>query len=111
MSMESDVIKSLKLRLTDLTYILFTIEKEFSLIIQKSDDKKVKEDLSRVVSALRDSNSEVIRLYHAINSNEVGIQNEWYNDETTLKSLKNEVDNLNNSINALVEGNKSLLKQ
>ena len=70
MSTEPDVIKSLKSKLADLTYILFTIGKELKLIIQKSDDEKVKEGLNHVVSALQDSNSEVIRLYHAIKSNE-----------------------------------------
>lgn len=106
MSMESDVIKSLKSKLADLTYILFTIGKELKLIIQKSDDEKVKEDLNRVVSALQDSNSDVIRLYHVIQSNEVGIQNEWYSDETKLKGLQHEVDNLSKSIDAILEGNK-----
>lgn len=108
--MESDVIKSLKSKLADLTYILFTIGKELKLIIQKSDDEKVKEDLNRTVSALQDSNSEVIRLYHAIQSNEAGIQNEWYGDEDKLKGLQHEVDNLSRSIDVILEGNKNFVK-
>lgn len=109
MSTEPDVIKSLKSKLADLTYILFTIGKELKLIIQKSDDEKVKEDLNHVVSALQDSNSEVIRLYHAIKSNEAGIQNEWYADEAKLKGLQHEVDNLSRSIDVILEGNKNFL--
>ena len=109
MSMESDVIKSLKSNLADLTYILFTIGKELKLIIQKSDDEKVKENLNHVVSALQDSNSEVIRLYYAIKSNEAGIQNEWYGDEAKLKGLQHEVDNLSRSIDVIIEGNKNFL--
>lgn len=107
--MESDVIKLLKSKLADLTYILFTIGKELKLIIQKSDDEKVKEDLNQVVSALQDSNSEVIRLYHAIKSNEAGIQNEWYADGAKLKGLQHEVDNLSRSIDVILEGNKNFL--
>ena len=83
--MEHDIIKSLESKLADLTYILFTIGKEFDLIAQKTDDEKIKEDLSRVMSALQDSNSDVIRLYHAIKSNEDGIRNEWYGDEAEIK--------------------------
>jgi hypothetical protein len=49
-------------------------------------------------------------LYHEINKNEDWIQNEWYNDDTTLKNLKKEVDNLKKSIDALIDGNKNLLK-
>lgn len=109
MSTEPDVIKSLKSKLADLTYILFTIGKELKLIIQKSDDEKVKEGLNHVVSALQDSNSEVIRLYHAIKSNEAGIQNEWYGGGIDLKGLQHEVDNLSKSIDVILEGNKNFL--
>lgn len=107
--MELDVIKSLKSKLADLTYILFIMGKEFELITQKISDEKVKESLNRAMAALQDSNSDVIRLYHAIKSNETGIQNEWYNDEAKLKGLQHEVDNLDKSINLILEGNKSLL--
>lgn len=110
MSTESDVIKSLKSNLADLTYILFTIGKELKLIIQKTHDEKVKEGLNRVVSALQDSNSDVIRLYHTIKSNEAGIQNEWYGDEAKLKGLQHEVDNLSRSIDVILEGNKNFVK-
>ena len=109
MNMESDVMKSLKSKLADLTYILFTIGKELKLIIQKSDDEKVKEELNRVVSVLQDSNSDVIRLYHVVKSNEVGMQNEWYGDEAKLKGLQHEVDNLGKSIDAILEGNRKFL--
>ena len=107
--MESDVMKSLKLKLADLTYILFTIGKELKLIIQKSDDEKVKESLNRVVLALQDSNSDVIRLYHTLKSNEAGIQNEWYGDEAKLKGLQHEVDNLSRSIDVIIESNKNFI--
>lgn len=109
MSTEPDVIKSLKSNLADLTYILFSIGKELKLIIQKTHDEKVKEGLNRVVSALQDSNSDVIRLYHTIKSNEAGIQNEWYGDEAKLKGLQHEVDNLSKSIDVILEGNKNFL--
>lgn len=109
MSTEPDVIKSLKSNLADLTYILFTIGKELKLIIQKTHDEKVKEGLNRVVSVLQDSNSDVIRLYHTIKSNEAGIQNEWYGDEAKLKGLQHEVDNLSKSIDVILEGNKNFL--
>ena len=109
MSTEPDVIKSLKSNLADLTYILFTIGKELKLIIQKTHDEKVKVGLNRVVSALQDSNSDVIRLYHTIKSNEAGIQNEWYGDEAKLKGLQHEVDNLSKSIDVILEGNKNFL--
>ena len=109
MSTESDVIESLKSKLADLTYILFTIGKELKLIIQKSDDERVKEALTRMVSALQDSNSDVIRLYHAIKSNESGIQNEWYGSEAELNGLQHEVDNLSKSVDMILEGNKNFL--
>lgn len=109
MSMEHDIIKSLESKLADLTYILFTIGKEFDLIAQKTDDEKIKEDLSRVMSALQDSNSDVIRLYHAIKSNEDGIRNEWYGDEAEIKGLQTEVEYLGKSIDALLVGNKNFL--
>lgn len=66
--------------------------------------------MRKTTSALQESNNNVIRLYHEINKNEDRIQNEWYNDDTTLKNLKKEVDNLKKSIDALIDGNKNLLK-
>lgn len=105
----ANVIKSLESKLADLTYILFIIGKEFELIAQKNNDGKVKENLNRVMSVLRDSNSDVIRLYHVVKSNEAGIQNEWYNDDVKIKGLQHEVDNLSKSIEVLLEGNKNFL--
>lgn len=109
MSVKPVIIKSLESKLADLTYILFTIGKEFELISQKTNDEKVTEGLNRVMTALQDSNGDVIRLYHAIKSNEDGIQNEWYGNEANLESLLLEVDNLGKSINAILEGNKNFL--
>lgn len=60
--MGSDIIKSLKSRLADLTYILFVISKEFELLIQHDESH----ELHKVISDLKDSNNEVIRLYHEI---------------------------------------------
>lgn len=107
--METDVINSLKSNLADLTYILFVFGKELELIIENSKDQKVNEDLRQTISALQDSNSEVIKLYHEINAHEVEIQNEWYDDETKIKSLQQKNDSLKKSINALLESNKNLL--
>ncbi len=108
--MDDNIIKSLKSNLADLTYILFVIRKEFEQIIETSDDEKTNENLRKTTSALQESNNNVIRLYHEINKNEDRIKNEWYNDDTTLKKLKKEVDNLKKSIDALIDGNKNLLK-
>ena len=90
-----------------IVYIIASNAKKITFrYLDALDDEKVKEDLNRVVSALQDSNSDVIRLYHVIQSNEVGIQNEWYSDEAKLKGLQHEVDNLSKSIDAILEGNK-----
>lgn len=107
--MGSDVIKSLKSSLADLTYVLFIIGKEIGLIIENSDDENVNNELRRTILALQDSNSNVIKLYHEISTNEVGIQNEWYDDETKIKSLQHEIDNLKSSINCILEANKNFL--
>lgn len=107
--MDVDVIKSLQSRLADLTYILYVMGKEFELIIEKSDDEKVKTDLRKATTALQDSNSEVIKLYHEVKSHESGIQNEWYNEEADIKKLQHEVDNLSKSIDVLVKGNRDFL--
>lgn len=106
--MGNDAIKSLKSSLADLTYVLFVIGKEFELMIENSDDEKIIDELRQTKSALQDSNSSVIKLYHEISTNEVGIQNEWYNDKTKIKSLQCEVDNLKSSINCILEANDNL---
>ncbi len=107
--MASDVIKSLQSKLADLTYILFVIGKELELISQKSGDEKVKDNLCQIVSALHDSNNNVIKLFHEIKSNEGGIQKEWYGNEDRIKNLRHEVDSLSKSINTILEGNKNFL--
>lgn len=107
--MEVDVIKSLKLKLSDLTYILFVISKEFELIIQHSDDEKVNNELRQVISNLQDSNNNVIKLFHEINNHTDAMQNEWYNDEQSIKDLQKEVDNLSKSIDIMIEGNRKFL--
>lgn len=109
MTMGSDAVKSLKSNLADLTYILFVLGKEFELIIENSEDEKVNDNLRQTISALQDSNKDVIKLYHELNTHEVGIQNEWYNDEAKIKSLQHEVDNLRKSINVILDGNNNLL--
>ena len=107
--MKIEVINTLKSSLADLTYIIFVMGKEFDLIIQNSDDEKVKNKLHQTILALQDSNNEVIKLYHEIKSNEVGIENEWYNEESKIKSLQHEVENLKKSINILLDGNRNYL--
>ena len=107
--MKIEVINTLQSSLADLTYIFFVMRKEFDLIIQNSDDEKVKNKLQQTILALQDSNNEVIKLYHEIKSNEVGIENEWYNEESKIKSLQHEVENLKNSINILLDGNRNYL--
>ncbi len=107
--MEIDIIKSLKSNLADLTYILFIIGKEFELLIQNSEDDKVNDNLRQAISALQDSNSDVIRLYHELSTHEAEIQNEWYDDETSIKNLQHEVDNLSKSIDVILKANRSLL--
>ncbi len=104
-----DVIKLLQSKLADLTYILYVMGKEFELIIEKSDDEKVKTDLQKATIAMQDSNSEVIKLYHELKFHENGIQNEWYNEESDIKKLQYEVDNLSKSIDVLVNGNRDFL--
>lgn len=104
-----DTINSLKLNLADLSYILFVIGKEFDLIIQKIEYEEVKKELRQVISKLQDSNNEVIKLYHEIKKNEIGIRNEWYNDEIRVKNLENEVENLKKSIVLLLKENRLFL--
>lgn len=104
-----DAIKSLKANLADLTYILFVIGKEFDLMNQKTEDKKVKDELHQTIAALQDSNNEVIKLYHEIKSNEAGIENDWYNDESKIKCLQHEVESLKKSIDILLDGNRNFL--
>lgn len=107
--MEIDAIKSLKSNLADLTYVLFVIGKEFELIIENSEDEKVNDSLRQTISALQDSNRDVIKLYYEISTHEVGIQNEWYDDETKIKSLQQKIDGLKESMNRVLEGNKNFL--
>lgn len=107
--MEIDAVKSLKSNLADLTYVLFVIGKELELIIENTEDKEVNENLRQTISTLQDSNSEVIQLYHEISTHEVEIRNEWYDDETKIKSLQHEVESLKESINVILEGNKNFL--
>lgn len=104
-----DAINSLKSNLADLTYILFVLGKELELIIENSEDQKVNENLCQTISTLQDSNREVIKLYHEINEHEVEIQNEWYDDETKTKGLQQKVKSLKESINTILESNKSFL--
>lgn len=107
--MGSDAIKSLKSSLADLTYILFTIGKEFDLIIKQTEDNRINEDLRQVISSLQDSNSEVIRLYHEIQSNEADLQNKWYDNKEDINNLQNTIENLLQSTEALIIGNQQFL--
>lgn len=105
-----DVIKTLKSNLADLTYILFTIGKEFDLMIQKSEDEKHKNKVRQIISALQESNSEVIKLYHEIKLHEEGLKNELYCNEEVITNLQYQVDNLRKSIEILLGGNDKILK-
>lgn len=107
--MGGDTLKSLKSNLADLTYILFVFGKELELIIKNSEDQKVNENLHQTISMLQDSNSEVIKLYHEISAHEVEIQNEWYNNEISVKDLENEVTNLKKSIDVFFNENRLFL--
>ncbi len=107
--MGSDVIKSLKSRLAELTYILFVISKEFEILIQHNEEDQVSHELHNVISDLKDSNNEVIRLYHEIQKYENDLQNEWYDNVEDVNNLQNRIANLQQSTEALVIGNKQFL--
>lgn len=107
--MESDVIKSLKSRLADLTYILFVIGKEFELLTQHTNGEQVSHELHKVITDLKESNNEVIRLYHEILKNENDLQNDWYNNKEDINNLQKTIENLQQSIEALIIGNKRFL--
>ena len=107
--MKPDAINDLKSNLADLTYILHVIGKEFELIVQNTDDEKTKIKVEQTMSTLQDSNAEVVKLYHEINTNEEGIRNEWYNDDENVKGLQLEVDSLAEAINVILEGNRKFL--
>lgn len=107
--MESDVIKSLKSKLAEMTYLLHVMGKELELIIQNSKDENAIAHLQKVVDSLRDSNSDVIKFYHEIRKQETGIKTDLYNDEIYMKSLQQEVDKLSNAIDTLIEGNKNFM--
>lgn len=105
--MESDVIKSLKSKLAEMTYLLYVMGKELELIIQNSKNENTVAHLQKVVDSLRDSNSDVIKFYHEIRKQETGIKAELYNDEAYIKSLQQEVDKLSNAMDTLIEGNNN----
>ena len=107
--MESDVIKSLKARLADLTYILFVIGKEFELLTQYNAGDQVSRELHKAISDLKESNNEVIRLYHEIQKHEDDLQNQWYDNIGDVKNIQNRITNLQQSTEALVIGNKQFL--
>lgn len=107
--MEGDVIQSLKVTLADLTYALFTLGNEFDLILQQTEDEAVVNGLQRIVSSLRDSNGEVIRLFHEIQTHETGLQQEWYDDEKQIRQLQLTVDQLRSSIDTLLAGNQQFV--
>lgn len=107
--MGSDVIKSLKSRLADLTYILFVIGKEFELLIQHSEGNQVSHELNNVISDLKESNNEVIRLYHEIQKYENDLQNQWYDNIEDVNNLQNRIANLQQLTEELVIGNKQFL--
>ncbi len=104
-----DVIKKLESTIADLSYVLFVIRKEFELMDQRIDDKNIKMKLSQVMSAMQDSNNEVIKLYHGIKTHEKEMQTEWYKDKSSVEVLQKEVDNLGKSIDVLLKGNKAFL--
>ena len=107
--MGSDVIKSLKSKIADLTYILFVISKEFELLIQHNNREQANRELHNVITDLRESNNEVIRLYHEILKNENDLQHEWYNNTEVVNNLQNTIENLQQSIEAVIIGNKQFL--
>lgn len=107
--MENDVIKSLKSRIADLTYILFIISKEFELLIQHNKEDKVSHELNNVISDLKESNKEVIRLYHEIQKYKNDLQNQWYDNIENVNNLQNRIANLQQSTEALIIGNKQFL--
>lgn len=107
--MGSDVIKSLKSKIADLTYILFVISKEFELLIQHNNGGQANRELHNVITDLRESNNEVIRLYHKILKNENDLQHEWYNNTEAVNNLQNTIENLQQSIEAVIIGNKQFL--
>lgn len=107
--MGNDVIKSLKSKIADLTYILFVISKEFELLIQHNEGDQVSHELHNVITDLKESNNEVIRLHHEIQKNENDLQNEWYNNTEDVNNLQNTIENLQQSIEVLVIGNKQFL--
>lgn len=107
--MKLEVINSLKSNLADLTYILFVVRKEFELIVRNTEDGKMQNELCQAISALKDSNNDIIKLYHEIKSNETRIRNEWYNEGSKIQGLQREVDNLKKSIDVLLSGNRKLL--
>ena len=107
--MGSDVIKSLKSKIADLTYILFVISKEFELLIQHNNGEQANRELHNVITDVRESNNEVIRLYHEILKNENDLQHEWYNNTEVVNNLQNTIENLQQSIEAVIIGNKQFL--
>lgn len=107
--MDRDVIKSLKSKLADLTCTFFVIGKEFELLIQRNEDDQVKQELREIIAELRDSNNEVIRLYHEIQMHESGLQNGLYNNIEDINNLQNTIENLRQSTEALIKGNQLFL--
>ena len=108
--MGSDVIKSLKSIIADLTYVLFIISKEFELLIQHSNGEQISHELHSVIADLKESNNEIIRLYHEIQKYENDLQNQWYDNIEDVNNLQNRIGNLHQSTEALITGNDQFLE-
>lgn len=104
-----EVIQSLKQNLADLTYMLFTMRNEYELMAQNSDNEELKALMLETETGLREANGSVIKFYYEIDAHEERIASDLYNDEECIKTLQKEVDYLNQSIRALVEGNQNFL--
>lgn len=106
-----DEITGLERRLYELTHILNVIGREYSLLLEHSDDSNTTILIENAISELKSAENSVANLFNGIVNNRDSIASQWYINHDHTNSLNQKVRDLENSLNGLIIGNDKFVSE
>lgn len=106
-----EVISALGMRLQDVSYVLHVFGKQFSLLLENSNDENANIILENGINEIKSVKNSIDNLLDSINENRDSIIEQWGEDKEFAESLKHEVDKLENAAMTFVNGNKELMSK
>ncbi len=109
--MSYSTIANLEQCLSDLSYILHIIGKEFTLIMKNSDNENANILFENGIKEIKLVENYVKNLFDNINDNKESLTEQWYNSSENISLLQSQIENLRNAIDSVLRGNDNLVSE